>query len=360
MSIPRGDRTVNEMWRDALGISLGAAILLVLAPSAQASTWYVANNGVDGPGCGAKASPCRSISAAIAQPTTVAGDKIIVGPGRYGDLDRDGIPGEVGEETPAPGCGCMLAVNKSLSVVSSDGAASTVIDARSLDVNASVAIFMVGGEFGRPGKGFTVTSTAAALGRGIVLDSEDVAVRGNQVVWTGSPGGAGIELPFPQDILVEANQVIGWPVGIRAQGTGNLVRKNRLSLNGVAIAALGGTITGNIAAGNNAGVSIKGSPVVVGNSFYGNWVAGVALSSTFGGRIEMNNVVGNALCGLENGVNDFNDPGVPGLVAPNNYWGAPTGPGPDPADAVCDSYGGSTTASPFATKPFKVKAPIKP
>ena len=54
--------------------------LLILARYAQAGTLAVANHGVDGPTCGAKASPCRSISNAIANASP--GDKIVVGPGR--------------------------------------------------------------------------------------------------------------------------------------------------------------------------------------------------------------------------------------------------------------------------------------
>jgi len=41
---------------------------------------------------------------------------------------------------------------------------------------------------------------------------------------------------------------------------------------------------------------------------------------------------------------------------PSNYWGTATGPGPEPADALCSG----TTATPFATKPFNVKARVKP
>ena len=88
-------------------------------------TLYVANSGIDPAGCtdcGTKTSPCRSISCAIGN--AVAGDKIIVGPDTYGDLDGDSTLGATGEETAAPGCGCMLAVNKAVSVTLSDGAAN--------------------------------------------------------------------------------------------------------------------------------------------------------------------------------------------------------------------------------------------
>jgi hypothetical protein len=66
--------------------------------------------------------------------------------------------------------------------------------------------------------------------------------------------------------------------------------------------------------------------------------------------IAKNDVVANWGCGLENS-------GVSGVLAANNYWGAATGPGPG---SVCDINGGSTVTTPFASKPFRVKARIKP
>jgi hypothetical protein len=47
--------------------------------------------------------------------------------------------------------------------------------------------------------------------------------------------------------------------------------------------------------------------------------------------------------------------GVSGLVATNNYWGAPAGPDAGAGDLVCEINGGTTDVTPFATKPFAVK-----
>lgn len=77
-----------------------AALGALVATSAEAATVFAANNGVDGPSCGAKSSPCRSITQAIA--VAAPADKVIVGPGSYGDLDCDGVVGEPGEETRRP------------------------------------------------------------------------------------------------------------------------------------------------------------------------------------------------------------------------------------------------------------------
>jgi hypothetical protein len=135
---------MNAMPRPVLRISLTAAVLFALAPLAHGGTLYVANNGLDGPSCGPKASPCRSISQAIA--LAAAGDTTIVGPGSYSAFTG---------ETPAPGCGCMLAVNKAVILLSRDGPAATVIDAGTVDVSQNVLIITDGGEFGRAGPRWT-------------------------------------------------------------------------------------------------------------------------------------------------------------------------------------------------------------
>src|SRR5712692_1255858 len=99
---------------------LSAVVGLVLARlggAAMAATFIVANNGVDSSTCGAANTPCRSISRAIAN--ALAGDTIIVGPGRYGDLNRDGAFTDPGEEAAEVGfgCNCMIKVNKQVTLM---------------------------------------------------------------------------------------------------------------------------------------------------------------------------------------------------------------------------------------------------
>src|SRR6266478_903893 len=96
--------------KGALGVSLATLFFSSLfLPQARAATKFVANNGIDSSVCGTTAATaCRSISQAIAN--AFDGDVIFVGPGRYGDLNDDGVFGDPGEEFfPAP-CRCMLQV----------------------------------------------------------------------------------------------------------------------------------------------------------------------------------------------------------------------------------------------------------
>jgi hypothetical protein len=44
----------------------------------------------------------------------------------------------------------------------------------------------------------------------------------------------------------------------------------------------------------------------------------------------------------------------PAITATNNFWGAATGPGPDPADAICSPLGEPVTFTPFATEEFEI------
>src|SRR5262245_45022775 len=113
---------MTKLWRS----TLIAAVLFILptVPEASAGTVSVESFGVDTVNCGAKKTPCRSISRAIenAHP----GDAIVVGRGVYGDLNSNGVLGEPGEEV-APGCDCMIHVDKNVEIRSTDGAAVTLI-----------------------------------------------------------------------------------------------------------------------------------------------------------------------------------------------------------------------------------------
>ena len=333
-----------------LGNCLATMLFLALVPGAYAGTIHVANNGLDSASCGAGTSPCRSITRGIMN--AGPGDHIIVGPGAY--------KGESG----APGCSCFVAINKRVSLMSSDGAASTVIDARGFLVNTNVLVIADGSEFGAPGKGFTVTNPHANDGSGIAIDAKQVKVRGNQVIADGSVASPGVGIAVvasnPGPMVIEANQVMLWNFGITAVGDGKTASKNQVSLNGIGIQMSGTSrASGNVVSGNGQGLTIfAGSASAVRNAVYGNTFEGVTVdtsSGPFSGTIAGNDIVGNDTEGTNCGLFNISS----GLVATNNYWGAATGPGPDPADGVCNN-GGTTTTSPFAATPFHVKAPIKP
>ena len=123
------------------------------------------------------------------------------------------------------------------------------------------------------------------------------------------------------------------------------------------------------------GVNVTGTKTISATGGYQTWATVTAGSAGFGHgnntiRLVMtgtgwnvnwieinrtgNNIVSNGACGIGN------NPGVSFLMATNNYWGAASGPGPNPADTVCNAPGKSTQLTPYSTRPFVVSAPIDP
>ena len=144
--------------------------------------------------------------------------------------------------------------------------------------------------------------------------------------------------------------VADWRTGIDGRH-GITVSKNQVADNLYGIVADGGSVVGNVAINNRAGIFVKGTANATGNATYGNHDFGIFVTNPFVGVITKNNIFGNE-CGLFN-------LGVVGVAATNNYWGAPTGPGGGAADTTCNENGGTTDVTPFATKPFAVKV-LKP
>jgi hypothetical protein len=72
-------------------------------------------------------------------------------------------------------------------------------------------------------------------------------------------------------------------------------------------------------------------------------------------KLQGNNVFGNETCGI-----DYIGSSSVSAAFPNNYWGAATGPGGDPADELCNFTGATITTAPFATKPFDIDPPLRP
>ena len=192
-----------------------------------ANTLHVANDGNDIASCGASVAPCRSISRAITNANS--GDEISVGPGIYGDVNADGAftPGS-GDE--APSGGGMIAVTKPLSIVSSSGAASTMIRFSSGGGAASfaVAISAAGVRFGKVDRGFFVVGNGPGCSAGIRGLGPDSIIEGN--ILTGCFRGA--DLTGSGVRLAHNRALVNSEVGFVTRAEGAVVTENSATSNG--------------------------------------------------------------------------------------------------------------------------------
>jgi parallel beta-helix repeat protein len=349
------------MHRSLLSAALSLSLLcstLVATHAVQAATLTVANNGLDSDTCGSSAAPCRSISQAIAH--AGEGDTIMVGPGHYGDLNGNGIFGEVGEETAAVGggCSCMININKRLTLKSSDGAAVTVIDAGGIQIRA-VRIEADGVVFGGRGQGFTIANAGST---GFIVQNasavvSNVTVVGNLAIHNGLDQNDGFLISGSGHTIRENIALDNIRAGLSVNGSGHTVSDNVASGNRLGFeVSFSGQFTGNIASSNGdvGGIYINASVIeirrnaVIGNGGVGIFVSGQDVTITD------NNIFGNGTLGSNCGLLNVSGTGV---MAPNNYWGAASGPGLDPADAIEEGCGGHpypTLVDPVATKPFNI------
>jgi nitrous oxidase accessory protein NosD len=117
--------------------------------------------------------------------------------------------------------------------------------------------------------------------------------------------------------------------GIRAEGHDHVISDNVVSGNGTGI-HFGGErhrVYGNVIAGNTAaGIEAYGRGEATRNDIYGNGT---------GGKDGFEN------CGILTGAQAD-------VTATANYWGHPSGPGSNPADAVCLQPGGAMRVVPFS------------
>ena len=345
-------------WRRALPLAVLALVLIGGGGAVHARTLNVANNGMDSPACGALSAPCRSIIRAIA--TALEGDTIKVGPGRYGDLNGNGIFGEAGEEAAevGGGCSCMIKINKRLTLRSSDGAAVTVLDVSGIEIRA-VLIEADGVVFGGRGRGFTITN-AGSTGV-VVYNANDVTVVGNIAIHNGLNLNDGF-LFIGNGHTISENIALGnIRAGFNIGGSGHTISDNAASGNFFGFdLSFSGQFTHNVASSNGdvGGIIINNAGIIEirRNAIIGNRGIGIQVFSR-DATITENNIFGNGTtrsnCGLLN---------VSGtaLMAPKNFWGAASGPGPDPADAVdaaCGGHPDPTIVDPVATKPFNI--PVK-
>lgn len=347
------------------------ALLLLASAAAQADTLLVANDGVDSGACGGKGDACRTISAAMAN--ALDGDTIVVGPGRYGDLNANGVLGEA-EEEPVVACACVVFVTKALAIVSRSGAESTVIEAGG--VAFGVRMDSSDGVLGEPGRGFTLSGADSTgvevrgnrnrVAGNIAAGSGDFGVRvavsaadvvGNTAIGNGTAGffvsfGSGSNLIGNRSIANETGFLI---LESNVTLTGNVATANEG--NGVHLAQIGHLFEGNVAHGNgDAGLFVQfgaSGQTIRGNSFVGNAGPGIRLVGP-PAEISGNNIFGNdpsGNCGV------FNDSDAQ-VAAPGNFWGATDGPGSAPADNVCDEPASTTVVDSVSSKEIKLK--LKP
>jgi hypothetical protein len=124
----------------------------------------------------------------------------------------------------------------------------------------------------------------------------------------------------------------------------------------------GNTAVSNLASGFNIEVSteVEGVPLtshVVRNNSIGNGGPGFAITRpdvsvpTIEIQLNRNNIYGNDSRHAARNCGVLNSSGLK-IDATNNFWGAATGPGADPADnggSSCDQNGSVTVVAPFAT-----------
>jgi hypothetical protein len=374
------------------------AVAVLSASSADAAKLSVSTNGSDDGACGSGTHPCRTIGQAITN--AAPGDTIEVGPGRYGDVNADDDFDDPGDEAAEidVGCDCVIHVDKPLAIVSRDGAGSALVAAAA--AADLVRIDAAGTIFGKPKHGFTLRGSG---GSGVTSHGNRLTVAGNIAVGNTEGGFevfgdrstvadnraldngfSGFDVQFTQGVI-RGNVAIGnGKTGFSPDGEnliiGNAAIANKddgfhmngadsLLMSNVALGndAVGFSLSsrdlliGNVASGNQRGVQIRSGNVVTKNVIVGNLGVGVLDTNGAGGLVTKNNIFGNHVgtdaliagsnCGVLLGA---------GIQAPpaltQNFWGAPTGPGGEPADAICVTASGVLLEiHPVATREIKIK-----
>jgi len=325
-------------------------VLLMLAGAAEAlaGTLFVAETGADSSSCGTLGSPCRSISQAVSNANS--GDEIVVGPGVYGDVDGDGtFTSGAGDETPG-GSG-MIAVTKTLSIVSSSGAASTMIVFGSGGGVAQYAVEIdaAGSRFGKVDAGFTIRGQGGC-NAGIRVIGADAIIEGNTLTrcFRGADvTGAGAVIAHN---LARENA----EVGFLTRSEGAVVEENYATSNGFTgfvTESLSWQMSRNASIGNSGdGATVDGNGFFTNNAMIGNLRTGLGVNGFLVAGLVNLTITANSFyanrslggnCGIFN--NTFTT-----LIARGNFWGLPTGPGDDPADRIC---GNAIDAFPWLASP---------
>ena len=317
------------------------AMALAMPATARSITLHVSNTGTDGPTCGG-ATPCRSIGTAVAN--AVAGDTIMVGPGLYSaDLDRDGSRSEPGEEP------VLLVIDKAVTILSSFGASSTVIEGAGINIATSNVTF------GKLNAGFTISTVNNPLiVSGATPSLANVRVAGNVIV-EDDPQGAAAVIWFQAGGRFENNRVVsqrGCNQGVSLLNVPASTVVTHNAVQGCATGfftqdATGARLVSNTAVGNGFA-----TPDGIGFDLHGNVAevsSNVAIGNATGARVTTAIPIfqKNAFAGSVSGCGVTNVSGTT-LNAANNWWGSPAGPS-DAFDVACNLSGSTTITSPFLT-----------
>jgi Periplasmic copper-binding protein (NosD) len=325
--------------------------------SATGQVLRVANNGLDSSTCGAEVRPCRSIGRAIANAN--AGDTLLVGPGRYGDLNNNGVFGEPGEEVIDSIQFAVINISKPLRILSRDGASVTVIDSAGAP---PMVVSITSGSviFGAPGRGFTIRGSTGNNGLGVSTSGE-VTVAGN--IARDNEFDGFFSSSDTRGIRYIGNLAIDNRLnGFLLFGTGHVLQQNVASGNptGFALGGNGYLLRDNIASGNQAqGFALALSDHrLIRNAAIGNGQSGVRVAGSSRGNLTLRNLnlYGNGIsfgsetnCGLTN---------ISGsrVTASDVFFGAASGPGADPADQLCTNVNSDIRVQSIARKEFELLA----
>ena len=372
--------SANVVLTGMVSILAGAAL------PANAASVRVASNGIDTNSCGSASKPCRSISRAIANAKT--GDAILVGPGRYGDIDNDGDFLDPGDEAANTSDGCIVCIRKAVRISSTAGAAATVIDAGGTQIPGLtnvVIIYADNTEFGAEYRGLTIANSAyyglqvlsagnvqvvgnVALNNlevGFIFATQNGKIRASYNIATG--GGMGFM------VTRGSSSALGFAELTKNTATGNtqggysvfgsdvphtaihklVANISSHNSNGISTSDAGTLIRSNVVSANGSGIIINTRDTLIeSNAIVGNDTYAIIFTpdAGTGNRVAGNNIFGNGqpTCAFYNESGDF-------VQASNNYWGAATGPGTYPADVVCSLA--TSNVLPFATSPFDLGNP---
>lgn len=212
-----------------------------------------------------------------------------------------------------------------------------------LDTTSSTADVRENHMFGPSGIAITISGSGHLVRRNLIH---------------GTPGGGFTTTGTPTNVQLLENVVVSSssPGYYLSSGTGWVLTKNAaLKTNAPGFYLTAGsafTLTGNIAIGNgSAGILItSGSDHVLKDNTSIQNSDGIILGSVGTGvKISGGNLYGNTTCG-------FNNSSSSGVTVDDVYWGAATGPGPDPADPLCGNTAAIVLTNP-APKAAEIKLP---